>query len=198
MDPATRSRIIEYVRPLAVGLDGVTNFGDVERAVAASEAIAGDRSDVDRDRLFLLAVFSGQERWVSRMGHRSRTELFLAPLGVEAREIAALFRSLARFEKDPRTPEEEIVHDAVRLDRLGAYGVARSLVEEYRERSDIAETADAIEGAARVALRTEAARRLAEPRRAAMLEFAARLRAELEEFGASVKSRNQTAGRSEP
>lgn len=182
MDEPTRRRIVEYVRPLAVGLDGVTNFGDVERAVAASEAIAGDRTDVDCDRLFLLAVFSGQGRWVSRMGHRSRTELFLGGLGVSAREISALFRSLARVETDPRTPEEEIVHDAVRLDRLGAYGVARSLVEEYRERSDISETAAAIEEAGRLELKTARGREIAEPRKATMREFAARLRAELEEF----------------
>lgn len=182
MDRKTRERIAEYVRPLAVGLDGVTNFGDVRRAVAAAEAIAGDRSDVDRDRLFLLAVFSGQEKWVSRMGHRSRTELFLSSLGVDRREIAAMFRSLTRFEGEPRTSEEEIVHDAVRLDRLGAYGVARSLVEEYRERSDIPETADAIEEAAGVELKTERGKELAEPRKAAMRQFASRLRAEFLEL----------------
>lgn len=178
MNRETRERIAEYVRPLAVGLDGVTNFGDVRRAVAAAEAIAAGRSDVDRDRLFLLAVFSGQEKWVSRMGHRSRTELFLASVGVDRRELAAMFRSLSRFETDPRTPEEEVVHDAVRLDRLGAYGVARSLVEEYRERSDIPETADAIDDAAKVELKTERGRQLAEPRKAAMRQFAARLREE--------------------
>jgi hypothetical protein len=183
MDAATRDRILDYVRPLAVGLDGVTNFGDVARVVRAAEAVAAGRKDLDDDRAFLLAVFSGQERWVSRMGHRSRTELFLASLGIAPREIVALFRSLARFETEPKTPEEEVVHDAVRIDRLGAYGVARSLVEEYRERSDIAETAQAIEEAARVELATERGRDLAEPRKAAMRAFAARLRAELEEFG---------------
>jgi len=161
----------------------VTNYGDVRRAVAAAERIAQGRTDVDPDLLFLLAVFSGQEKWVNRMGHRSRTELYLGSLGISQRAIAALFRSLARFDTDPRTPEEEIVHDAVRLDRLGAYGIARTLVEGYRERLDFLEAADELDRAADEPLRTAEARALAEPRRRAMKEFAARLRTEVEEFG---------------
>ncbi len=183
MDDFTLDRITEYVRPLAVGLDGVTNYGDVRRVVAASRRIAAGREDVDPDRLFLLAVFSGQEKWVSRMGHRSRTELFLASLAVPLKEVAALFRSLERYDTAPRTPEEEIVHDAVRLDRLGAYGTVRSLVEGYRERQDFLEMAAAIEEEAGVALRTPAARKMAGPRRDTMRDFARKLREEYAEFG---------------
>ncbi|MCA1579851.1 MAG: hypothetical protein LC796_00375 [Acidobacteria bacterium] len=189
MDPIGRKRVEEYVRPMAVGLDGVTNYGDVRRAVSAAVLVAGDRPDVDPDLLFLLAVFSGQEKWVSRMGHRSRTELFLASEGVPHKTISTLFRSLTRFDTDPRTPEETIVHDAVRLDRLGAYGVARSLVEGYRERLDFLEMASEIEEAARVELRTPKAREIAEDRRRTMLEFASRLRVEYEEFETPLDQR---------
>jgi hypothetical protein len=187
VDSGTRRQIEDYVRPLAVALDGVTNYGDVERMVSAAETIAAGVPGTDRDLLFLLAVFSGQERWVSRMGHRSRTEAFLASLRVPPATVRALFRGLARFDAAPATPEEEIVHDAVRLEAMGAYGVARGLADAYRERLDILEMADAIEKAAAAPLRTEAGERLAVPRRALMRTFAASLRAEHAEFGGPRK-----------
>ncbi|HEX9305162.1 MAG TPA: hypothetical protein VGA31_11985 [Thermoanaerobaculia bacterium] len=182
MDEGARERIADYVKPLAVGLDGVTYYGDVERVVAASEKIAAGRGDVDRDLLYLLAVFSGQEKWVSRFGHKSRTEIFLGSLRIAPRTIAALWRSLTRLERDPRTPEEEVVHDAVRLEELGAYGIARQLVEGYRERLDFLEIAESIEASAQAPLKTGAGRALAEPRIEAMRGFARRLREEYEEF----------------
>lgn len=182
MDAAARKSILDYVKPLAVGLDGVTNYGDVERMVSAAEAISGGREGLDADLLFLLAVFSGQEKWVSRMGHRSRTEIFLGSLGVPPKTVRRLFQALARFESAPGGAEEEIVHDALKLETMGAYGIARGLADAYRERLDILEMAQAIEEAAGAQLRTEAAESLADGRRALMREFAARLRAEHAQF----------------
>lgn len=184
MDSEARARIADYVKPLALGLDGITYYGDVERVLAATERIADGRGDLDRDLLYLLAVFSGQEKWVSRFGHKSRTEIFLGSLGVEPRVVVRLWRGLTRVEREPATAEEEIVHDAVRLEELGAYGIARRLVEGYRERMDFTEMADSIDEAAASPLRTEAGRALAAPRIAAMKEFARRLRDEFREFSA--------------
>jgi len=189
VDEGARERIADYVKPLAVGLDGVTYYGDVERVVAASEKIAAGRGDVDYDFLYLLAVFSGQERWVSRFGHKSRTEIFLGSLGVAPRTIAALWRALGRLEREPRTPEEEVVHDAVRLEELGAYGIARQLLEGYRERLDFLEIAESIEASGQAPLCTEAGRALAEPRMEAMREFARWLRREYEEFSPQTTER---------
>src|SRR5499433_855436 len=182
MDAAGRKRVLDYVKPLAVGLDGVTNYGDVERMVSASAAIADGQAGLDDELLFLLAVFSGQERWVSRMGHRSRTEIFLGSLGVAPRMIQRLFRGLPRLETAPGTPEEEIVHDAVKLEAMGAYGIARGLADAYRERLDIPEMAAAIEAAADAPLRTDRGRELARPRKELMHDFARRLRDEYAEF----------------
>jgi hypothetical protein len=172
VDDATRRRIEEYVRPLAAGLDGVTHFGDTRRIVSACEKIAGGRADLDADLLYLLAVFSGQERWVSRMGHRSRTEMFLASLGISGRKIQALFRGLTRLETRPATREEEVVHDAVKIDGMGARGIARELADGRREGASFPEMAAAIEEAAHAPLRTEAGEALAGGRRRIMLEFA--------------------------
>jgi hypothetical protein len=182
VDAAARERILDYVKPLAVALDGVTNYGDVERMVSAAEQIAAGRDGLDRELLFLLAVFSGQEKWVSRMGHKSRTEIFLGSLGIPPKTIRRLFQALSRFETAPAAAEEEIVHDALKLETMGAYGIARGLADAYRERLDILEMAQAIEDAAAVTLRTAAGERLASPRRTLMREFAARLRAEHAEF----------------
>jgi hypothetical protein len=191
MDASTRRKILDYVRPLAVGLDGMANYGDVERMVSAAEAVAEGTPDADQDLLFLLAVFSGQERWVSRMGHRSRTELFLASLGVRRETVRALFRALARFENAPVGPEEEAVHDALRLETLGAYGVARGLADAYRERLDILEMAHALEVAAATSLCTEKGRELAAARRERMLAFARGLRAEYAEFSSDDAGRGR-------
>src|SRR5664279_1106043 len=37
LDAEARARVLDFVRPLSVGLDGVTNFGFVERRLRISE-----------------------------------------------------------------------------------------------------------------------------------------------------------------
>ena len=166
MDAEARRKVEEYVRPLAVGLDGVTNYGDVERMVSAAEAIAAGATGLDADLLFLLAVFSGQEKWVSRMGHRSRTEIFLASLGVAAADgAAALPGPRALRDGARRRPRRRSSTTPCCSRRWAPTGSRAALADAYRERLDILEMADAIEAAAAAPLRTEAGRRLAGPRR---------------------------------
>jgi hypothetical protein len=187
MDESRRKQILDYVKPLSVGLDGVTNFGDIERTLRACGEIARGRNPLDEGRLFLLAVFSGQEKWIGKFGHETRTELFLCSVGVSAQEFRRLLRSLARFRRDPETAEEEVVHDAVRLEEVGAYGIARMVAEGAHERMDFRELAAAIESEALDDFRTQRGREIARPRLALMRDFAARLREEVEEFGLKVQ-----------
>jgi len=182
VNAADRRRILDYVRPLTVGLDGVANFGDVERIVRMAEAIAAGRSDVDRDRLFLLAAFSGQRKRVGRQGQSTRAELFLTSAGVSPAEFRVLAASLARLGSDPSTPEEECVHDAKRLEEIGAYGIVRLAAAGSRERLDLAEVAVEIEREARDDFRTPEGKALAAPRLSAMRDFARQLRREIAEF----------------
>lgn len=192
LDAAARARIMDFVGPLSVGLDGVTNFGFVERRRRISEDFlergrgAGDTAAANPDRLFLLCMFAGLPS-ARRITPDSREDLLLRSLQIPLEEIRILVSSLSRIESDPKAPEEKIVHDAMLLESVGAYGVTQLLVTGARERMTLAEMADEIDthmNAARFA--TEAGRRLADDRIAYAKDFAAKLRAEAAEFESPV------------
>ncbi len=196
LDAAARARVLDFVRPLSVGLDGVTNFGYVERrlkisdflegeerAVAAGAHTAGKSGLARRDQIFLLCAFAALPS-ARRITPDGRESLLLRSLSLSLEEISSLSLSLSRLETNPATPEERIVHDAMLLESVGAYGVTQALVAGARERMTLSEMADEIDArmsAARFA--TESGRRLAADRVAYAREFAAKLRAEAAEFG---------------
>jgi hypothetical protein len=192
LDAASRARILDFVRPLSVGLDGVTTFGFVERRLGISDFLEGeenggaDRSArADKGRLFLLAAFAGLPS-ARRITPDGRESLLLRSLRIPFEEISSLSLSLSRLESRPETPEEKIVHDAILLENVGAYGVTQILVAGARERMTLAEMANEVDAkmdAARFA--TEAGRRLASARIAYAKDFAGKLRAEAAEFGST-------------
>jgi hypothetical protein len=190
LDSAARERILDFVRPLSVSLDGMTDFGFVERRLIVVQRLleatrAGEpNAKVDEGGLFLLGAFAGlPERRFSAGG---RTELLLRSVGLSFEEAGSLFRSLRRFEADPRTLEEKIVHDAVLLETVGAYGVTQILVASTRERMTLAEMAGEIEARMKGAsFSTLAARALAADRIEFAKAFAKRLAEEVAEFEAS-------------
>jgi hypothetical protein len=192
LDSASKARILDFVRPLSVGLDGMTNYGFVERRIRISDFLEGEEgkgrlsggAGVDPNRLFLIAAFAGLPS-ARRITPDSREDLLLRSLRLPLEEIRILVSSLSRIESNPQTPEEKIVHDAMLLESVGAYGVTQILVSGVRERMTLAEMAGEVEAkmdAARFA--TEAGRRLAAGRIAYAKDFAAKLRAEAAEFGA--------------
>jgi hypothetical protein len=190
LDAAARERILEFVRPLSVGIDGVTNFGFVERRLKISEILLegeegrDGRGHVDKDRLFLLAAFAGLPS-ARRITPDSREELLLRSLHIPFEEISSLVSSLRRLGADPRSPEEKLVHDAMLLESVGAYGVTQVLVAGARERMTLAEMAQEIlEKMASTRFVTPAGKRLAADRIAFATLFARKLAEEAREFGA--------------
>ena len=190
LDAAARERILDFVRPLSVGIDGVTNFGFVERRLKISENFlergrgTGDTAAANFDRLFLLCMFAGLPT-ARRITHDSREDLLLRSLRIPFEEIRILVSSLSRVESDPKSPEEMIVHDAMLLESVGAYGVTQLLLAGARERMAPAEMAREIaEKMSVVRFATEAGGRLAADRIAFATLFARRLAEEAREFEA--------------
>jgi len=193
LDAAARARVLDFVRPLSVGIDGVTNFGFVERRLRISDFLereegksrAAGGAGADPARLFLLGAFAGLPS-ARRITPDSREELLLRSLHLPFEEISYLSRSLSRLESSPESPEERIVHDAMLLESVGAYGVTRLLVAGAREGMTLAEMAGEIEekmASARFA--TNAGRRLAADRVAFATQFARKLAEEAGQFEAA-------------
>ena len=190
LDAAARERILDFVRPLSVGIDGVTNFGFVERRLRiARSLLEGVRrldgpAEVDEDRLFLIAAFAGLPA-ARRISPDSREDLLLRSLRIPFEEIRILVASLNRYEADPRSPEERIVHDAILLESVGAYGVTQLLAAGARERMTLAEMAQEIlEKMVSAHFVTRAGQCLAADRIAFATLFARKLAEEAEEFEA--------------
>lgn len=189
LDAAARAHILDFVRPLSVGLDGMTNYGFVERRIRISdflesEEVAGSSgvAGADPARLFLLAAFAGLPS-ARRITADSREDLLLRSLLIPFEEISSLVSSLKRLEPDPRSLEERIVHDAMLLESVGAYGVTQLLVSGARERMTLGEMAAEIaEKMAAARFATEAGRRLAADRVAFATLFARKLAEEAAEF----------------
>jgi hypothetical protein len=184
LDAAARKQILDFVRPLSVGIDGVTNFGFVERRIRISEFLEGEETGggADSARLFLLAAFAGLPS-ARRITSDGREFLLLRSLHIPLEEISSLSSSLSRLGSSPKSPEEKIVHDAMLLESVGAYGVTQILVAGSRERMSLAEMAREIEekmAAARFL--TEAGRHLAAERVAFATLFARKLVEEAGEF----------------
>jgi hypothetical protein len=190
LDAAARAQILDFVRPLSVGIDGATNFGFVERRIRISDFLegeeerggAGGTGGADPARLFLLAAFAGLPS-ARRITADSREDLLLRSLRIPFEEISSLVSSLKRLETDPRSREERIVHDAMLLESVGAYGVTQLLVSGSRERQTLAEMAGKIaEKMAAARFATAAGLRLAAERVAFATLFARKLAEEAAEF----------------
>lgn len=154
-------------------------------AVAQAEGLT-----VDPDVMFAAAFlhdWGGIEPFaVAGVDHAVRSvqlaEPFLTEAGFPMEKFPAVRAAILghMYDKEPEGPEALVLHDADALDFLGALGAAR-LLAATGDRPDYDQALGRIERFAvdiPPRLKTEAARRMAEPRVAAMTEFLATVRRE--------------------
>jgi len=130
-------------------------------------------------RLYFLACFHGMGRHIQDDAElRDKIHGFLRSLDWDESEIEAAFGSL--LTKDPKTPEELIVHDANFYEILGAFGVAKAFTTGGAFGQSYEETVDIFENRIlnRITFRTPAGRCLARERIAYTKEFLERLKKE--------------------
>ena len=157
-------------------------------AVAQAEGLT-----VDPDVMFAAAFlhdWGGIEPFaVAGVDHAVRSvqlaEPFLTEAGFPMEKFPAVRAAILghMYDKEPEGPEAVAIHDADALDFLGALGAAR-LLAATGDRPDYDQALGRIERFAvdiPPRLKTEAARRMAEPRVAAMTEFIATVRSETPE-----------------
>lgn len=154
-------------------------------AVAQAEGLA-----VDPDVMFAAAFlhdWGGIEPFaVAGVDHAERSvqlaEPFLTGAGFPMEKFPAVRAAILghMYDKEPEGPEALVLHDADALDFLGALGAAR-LLAATGDRPDYDQALGRIERFAvdlPPRLKTDAARRMAGPRVAAMTEFLATVRRE--------------------
>jgi uncharacterized protein len=154
-------------------------------AVAQAEGLA-----VDPDVMFAAAFlhdWGGIEPFaVAGVDHAERSvqlaDPFLTGAGFPMEKFPAVRAAILghMYDKEPEGPEALVLHDADALDFLGALGAAR-LLAATGDRPDYDQALGRIERFAvdiPPRLKTDAARRMAGPRVAAMTEFLATVRRE--------------------
>ncbi len=138
MEPETRRRIEQYVRPLYAGLDGVQTFDRVDRLhahIAAIRSAIGESAPrIDDDLLELLLLLHGAVDRLGSLAAGGRLDLFLRGLGLAEDLVRGVRTALGRFRDNPRRPEEELLHDALLLESAGVVAAAERLMAAGKKR----------------------------------------------------------------
>ncbi len=173
----------DFVRPYYSTRDIAHNFDHIERIIRRIDILAdGVSQPPQRERLNFLACFHGLgARLRDDESFRQQTIAFLKNVGWTDTEIPELFQSLERHLESPETVEEDIVHDANKIEILGAFGVAKAFTMGAILGQSYEETIDYFEhkSLGRIVFRTPVGKQLAEEGRAYALEFLKRLGREL-------------------
>jgi uncharacterized protein len=173
----------EFVRPFYETRDVAHNFRHIERNIKRLDILSEGVIPTPRlDRLYFLACFHGLgKRLHSEPDLNVRSSAFLRKLGWAEPEIQELFTSLDRHLNSPETVEEAIVHDANKIETLGAFGIAKAFTMGGIMGQTYEETADYFENQSlgKTEFRTPTGQRLSDEGRQYAIDFLGRLRREL-------------------
>lgn len=173
----------DFVRPHYSARDIAHNFDHIERIIRRIDLLSvGTSQPPRRAHLNFLACFHGLgARLCDDEPFRRQTIAFLKSLGWTDAEIPDLFQSLERHLESPETVEEEIIHDANKIELLGAFGVVKAFTMGALLGQSYEETANYFEhkSLGQVVYRTPTGKWLFEEGRAYAVEFLKRLRREL-------------------
>ncbi len=175
-----QAEIERYVRPLYAGLDGVDGYPAVERLERRLDELA-EGTACDRELVSLLAVFQGVLPRLGSLTAGGRWHLFLKGVGLPEATIARLRAALGRLEAAPVGIEEELLQDALLLERTGVRAAVEALWQAGRKRTAVDRAVGALDaGPGEERFHTPNGRRIAARRFAAATAFIADLRSALD------------------
>ena len=138
MDDALRARLVDFLRPFFLDLDGVSRLDDAERIRRIAHRLYQPESAAEARFFELLLLFHGLGRWLDKVGNLSRLRLAIPEIEeIELRRVSAAIARAAT----PATPMEAAVAAALVIDRSGIFGVAEQLMKSRREGSTIRDIA---------------------------------------------------------
>jgi hypothetical protein len=178
-----RRRIEEMVRPLYAGLDGVQTFDRVERLRRHLAVLAGEPEEpVDAALLELLLLLHGVVDRLGSLGPGGRLDLFLRGLGLPEERVRRVRAGLGRLGEAPEGGEEQLLHDALLLERSGVSAAAERLLAAGRKRTPLARALVQLDpGPAEERYRTARGRALGAARRRAAAAWIEELRRQVAE-----------------
>jgi uncharacterized protein len=177
----------EFAKPYYADMDSAHDFAHIERILDWLGTLSKETRQPPRlDHLYFLACFHGLEKRLNTdHGFREQVTSFLHGLAWTKTEVEEILLSLSRHFTDPKTVEEEIIHDANYIELLGAFGIAKAFTTGGARGQTIEQSAEIFEHQflKRIKFRTPIGKRLAEGGRTYARRFLKRLRAECSKAG---------------
>jgi hypothetical protein len=183
LDALLVDRLLRFVAPYYRGRDPAHDLIHIRRLLERLVPLSVGVDPAPRPHLLaFLACFHGMAGPLrDDRGCLEATRRLAAELGWTDEDGDAALEMVPRHLADPRTSEEQVVHDANSVELLGALGIAKAFTTGGARGQHYLETADIFENEYldRVVFRTPAGRALADRERPYAKAFLRKLRDEL-------------------